>query len=218
MRCGARTRCRPQSSRKRLRSLRAQRSSSTMRGVAELKFEILALLYQDFRERHLAKRQRTRPQFQELRGRRRGCRCSCTRDSMRSIDIFAPRAASASGWLSWPQEYRDVNGSGGGAIRAAIIPRKWSSMLICNGWRTSSWRARRRWRANSACRSVFMATMRWAPIHRDPRPGWIGTAIVSARKSALRPIRWRSRARAGGFRRRILPSMQAQQFQGFVPG
>jgi 4-alpha-glucanotransferase len=73
------------------------------RGVAELKFEILALLYQDFRVRHLQAGSERARQFQAFVAAggeplQLVSRCNCTPGSMRSIVIFArPRARTPDG-------------------------------------------------------------------------------------------------------------------------
>jgi len=58
------------------------------RGVADLKFEILALLYRDFCDRHLASGRTARGIFAPSR-RPAAIYCSCTPGSMRSIGISA---------------------------------------------------------------------------------------------------------------------------------
>jgi 4-alpha-glucanotransferase len=79
-------------------------------GVAELKFEVLALLHQDFRERHLgsdSERGRSFKAFVAAGG-------APLQQHARfdALDrYFRATTGSASGWLSWPQEYRDVNGA-----------------------------------------------------------------------------------------------------------
>ncbi len=80
-------------------------------GVAELKFEVLALLYQDFRERHLAhgdsERGRSFKAFVAAGGA--PLQLHARFDALDRY--FRATTGSASGWLSWPQEYRDVNGA-----------------------------------------------------------------------------------------------------------
>lgn len=92
----------------RLVQLRAQEHVD-YRGVADLKFEILALLYQDFRDKHLAtvsERARNFLRFVAERGAplQLHARFDALDRYLRTTE------GCASGWLSWPQEYRDVNG------------------------------------------------------------------------------------------------------------
>lgn len=93
----------------RLQDLRAQ-PLVDYRGVAELKFEILALLYQDFRDRHLALRSERGREFLEFVARR-GLPLQLHARFDALDRHFRATHGSASGWMSWPQEYRDVNGS-----------------------------------------------------------------------------------------------------------
>ncbi|HEY2464330.1 MAG TPA: 4-alpha-glucanotransferase [Steroidobacteraceae bacterium] len=100
----------------RLRELREQ-PLVNYGGVAELKFEILALLYQDFRDKHLAVRSERGRGFLEFVARR-----GLPLQSHARFDAldrhFRAMHGTASGWMSWPQEYRDVNG--GAAARFAL--------------------------------------------------------------------------------------------------
>lgn len=80
------------------------------RGVADAKFEILELLFRDFSERHLA---RGTPRGLEFRAFVAGG--GALLESHARFDAlnqyFRAALASASGWLSWPEEYRDANGA-----------------------------------------------------------------------------------------------------------
>ncbi len=78
-------------------------------GVAQLKFEILQLLHQDFHDRHL----------QVVSERGRGFRnfLAAGGEPLRmharfdALDRhFRETRGGAAGWLNWPEEYRDVNG------------------------------------------------------------------------------------------------------------
>lgn len=93
----------------RLRELREQ-ALVDYRGVAELKFEILALLYQDFRDKHLAVRSDRGRGFLEFVARR-GLPLQLHARFDALDRHFRATLGTASGWMSWPQEYRDVNGS-----------------------------------------------------------------------------------------------------------
>jgi 4-alpha-glucanotransferase len=93
---------------RRLQDLRAQ-SLVDYGGVADLKFEILALLYQEFRDRHLAKgSERARKFSAFVSGRGAALQSHARFDALDRH--FRATTGCASGWLSWPQEYRDVNG------------------------------------------------------------------------------------------------------------
>jgi 4-alpha-glucanotransferase len=90
------------------------------RGVADLKFEFLALLYRNFRDRHLAtlsERARIFRAFVAAGGellQRHACFDALDRH-------FGATLGAASGWSNWPEEYRDVNG-GAAAQFAAEHP------------------------------------------------------------------------------------------------
>jgi 4-alpha-glucanotransferase len=92
----------------RLQDLRS-RDLVDYRGVADLKFEILGLLYRDFCDRHLASdtdRARIFRAFVAAGGtalQMHACFDALDRH-------FRATLATASGWLSWPQEYRDASG------------------------------------------------------------------------------------------------------------
>ena len=92
----------------RLARLRAQEHVD-YRGVADLKFEILALLYQDFRDNHLATvSERARSFLRFVAERGAPLQLHARFDALDRY--LRTTAGCASGWLSWPQEYRDVNG------------------------------------------------------------------------------------------------------------
>jgi 4-alpha-glucanotransferase len=104
----------------RLDSLRAQQLVD-YRGVADSKFEILALLYQDFRNKHLAARSGRGRDFLEFVARR-GLPLQMHARFDALDRYFRATQGCASGWMSWPQEYRDVNGSA--AARFALEHRE----------------------------------------------------------------------------------------------
>jgi len=80
------------------------------RGVADLKFEILALLYGDFCDRHLATGSERAGHF--LAFVADGGRLLQMHARFDALDrYFRATLGVASGWLNWPQEFRDVNGS-----------------------------------------------------------------------------------------------------------
>jgi 4-alpha-glucanotransferase len=93
----------------RLRELRG-RDWVDYRGVAELKFEILALLYREFCDRHLAA---SSPRAQAFRAFvAAGGPLLQTHARFDALDrYFRATLGSASGWFSWPAEFRDVHGS-----------------------------------------------------------------------------------------------------------
>jgi 4-alpha-glucanotransferase len=87
-------------------------------GVAEFKFEILALLYRDFCDRHLA--------FGTGRARDFRAFTAAGGDLLQvharfdALDrYFRATLGTASGWLSWPEEFRDVNGNAAVQFAAA---------------------------------------------------------------------------------------------------
>jgi 4-alpha-glucanotransferase len=93
----------------RLDGLRAQ-DHVDYHGVAELKFEILALLYQHFRDQHLATSSaRARSFWAFVAERGAPLQLHARFDALDRY--FRSTTGCASGWLSWPQEYRDVNGT-----------------------------------------------------------------------------------------------------------
>jgi 4-alpha-glucanotransferase len=80
------------------------------RGVADLKFEILALLYRDFRDKHLATgSERARSFLSFVAERGAALQLHARFDALDCY--FRATVGCASGWLSWPLEYRDVNGT-----------------------------------------------------------------------------------------------------------
>jgi 4-alpha-glucanotransferase len=92
----------------RLEELRS-RELVDYRGVADLKFEILALLFRDFSDRQLA--------FDTPRAREFLSFVAAGGELLRmhsrfdALDrYFRATLGVASGWLSWPEEYRDVRG------------------------------------------------------------------------------------------------------------
>ena len=92
----------------RLRELRAQEYVDYA-GVADLKFEILALLYQDFRDRHvgpLSERGRRFRAFVAAQGE--ALQLHARFDALDRH--FRGTLGCASGWLNWPEEFREVNG------------------------------------------------------------------------------------------------------------
>jgi 4-alpha-glucanotransferase len=79
-------------------------------GVAALKFEILALLYQDFRDRHLAlNSERARDFLQFAAARGPALQMHARFDAL--DHHFRPASGGDCGWMSWPAEFRDVNGN-----------------------------------------------------------------------------------------------------------
>jgi 4-alpha-glucanotransferase len=88
------------------------------RGVAELKFEILALLYRDFCDRHLAFETGRARDFRAFTAA--GGELLQTHVRFDALDRhFRATLGVASGWLSWPEEFRDVNGSAASRFAAA---------------------------------------------------------------------------------------------------
>jgi 4-alpha-glucanotransferase len=80
------------------------------RGVAELKLEILALLYREFCDRHLAgSSERARDFRAFVAGGGDLLQMHARFDALDRY--FRAAMGTASGWLSWPEEFRDVNGA-----------------------------------------------------------------------------------------------------------
>jgi 4-alpha-glucanotransferase len=88
------------------------------RGVADLKFEVLALLYRDFCDRHLAQESRRALDFRAfVAGGGDLLQMHARFDALDRY--FRATLGVASGWLSWPQEYRDVHGRAAARFAAA---------------------------------------------------------------------------------------------------
>ncbi len=88
------------------------------RGVAELKFGILALLYDDFRARHLASGSGRARKFRAFVAA--GGDLLEMHARFDALDRhFRATLGAPSGWLSWPQEYRDVRGAAAVQFAAA---------------------------------------------------------------------------------------------------
>ena len=94
-----------------MRRLHALRGAELVdyRGVADLKFEVLALLYGDFRDRHLSAGTARAREFRDF--------VAAGGDPLQrharfdALDrYFRATLGTASGWRSWPGEYRDVQG------------------------------------------------------------------------------------------------------------
>jgi 4-alpha-glucanotransferase len=88
------------------------------RGVADLKFEILVLLYRDFRDRHLA--------YSTCRARDFRAFVAGGGDLLQmharfdALDrYFRATLGVASGWLNWPEEFRDAHGQAAARFAAA---------------------------------------------------------------------------------------------------
>jgi 4-alpha-glucanotransferase len=93
----------------RLNELRAARLVD-YRGVADAKFEILQLLFRDFCDRHLNAGTERAAQFRAFVAA--GGVLLQLHARFDALDRhFCAALATPSGWLSWPEEYRDVNGA-----------------------------------------------------------------------------------------------------------
>jgi 4-alpha-glucanotransferase len=87
-------------------------------GVADLKFDILALLYREFCDRHLAAATARARAFRAFVAA--GGLLLQNHARFDALDrYFRATLRAASGWLSWPAEYRDVNGSAAGEFAVA---------------------------------------------------------------------------------------------------
>ena len=78
-------------------------------GVANLKFEILELLYRDFRDKHLATASDRGRSFRSyVTSRGRILQLHARFDALDRY--FRATLNCESGWMNWPEEYRDVDG------------------------------------------------------------------------------------------------------------
>jgi 4-alpha-glucanotransferase len=94
-----------------LQRLNALRSAELVdyRGVVDFKFEILALLYRDFCDRHLASNtDRSRIFRAFVAGGGELLQMHARFDALDRY--FGATLAIASGWQNWPQEFKDVRG------------------------------------------------------------------------------------------------------------
>jgi 4-alpha-glucanotransferase len=88
------------------------------RGVAELKLDILALLYRDFCDRHLAFGTGRALEFRAFTAA--GGDLLQMHARFDALDrYFRATLGAPSGWLSWPEEFRDVNGNAAARFAAA---------------------------------------------------------------------------------------------------
>ena len=79
-------------------------------GVADAKFEILELLFRDFSERHLSVDSARAQAFRAFVAA--GGALLQAHARFDALDhYFRATLAAPSGWLSWPEEYRDANGA-----------------------------------------------------------------------------------------------------------
>jgi len=80
------------------------------RGVADAKFEVLELLFRDFRDRHLSLDTERALEFRAFVAG--GGALLHSHALFDALDQhFRATLATPSGWLSWPPEYHDVNGA-----------------------------------------------------------------------------------------------------------
>lgn len=78
-------------------------------GVAQIKFEILELLYEEFRLRHLAQGTERATAFRAFAAA--GGRSLQMHATFDALDRhFRSTRGVSSGWMSWPEEYRDPHG------------------------------------------------------------------------------------------------------------
>jgi 4-alpha-glucanotransferase len=92
----------------RLAGLRA-RDLVDYEGVAELKFEFLALLYQDFRDRHLAGAGELALKYRAfVAARGMALQLHARFDALDRY--FRATTGCASGWSNWPEEFRNAHG------------------------------------------------------------------------------------------------------------
>ena len=113
----AQARLSEQGVKERLRELRG-REWVDYRGVAELKLEILEILYREFRDRHLACGTARARDFRAF--------LADGGDLLRMHALFDAldrhlhaTAGTASGWTNWPEEFKDVRGGAAARFAAA---------------------------------------------------------------------------------------------------
>jgi 4-alpha-glucanotransferase len=103
-----------------LERLRGLRSANLVdyRGVADAKFEVLELLFRHFREQHLSPATDRGQRFRAfVAGGGSLLQAHARFDAL--DQHFRATLAIASGWLSWPEEYRDVYGDAARSFAAA---------------------------------------------------------------------------------------------------
>jgi 4-alpha-glucanotransferase len=103
-----------------LERLQGLRSASLVdyRGVADAKFEVLELLFHHFREQHLNPATGRGQRFRAfVAGGGSLLQAHARFDAL--DQHFRATLATASGWLSWPEEYRDVHGDAARRFAAA---------------------------------------------------------------------------------------------------
>jgi 4-alpha-glucanotransferase len=103
-----------------LERLQGLRSASLVdyRGVADAKFEVLELLFHHFRDQHLNTATERGQRFRAfVAGGGALLQAHALFDALDRH--FRATLATASGWLSWPEEYRDVNGHAARGFAAA---------------------------------------------------------------------------------------------------
>ena len=103
-----------------LERLQGLRSASLVdyRGVADAKFEVLELLFRHFREQHLKPATDRGQRFRAfVAGGGSLLQAHARFDAL--DQHFRATLATASGWLSWPEEYRDVHGDAARRFAAA---------------------------------------------------------------------------------------------------
>jgi 4-alpha-glucanotransferase len=103
-----------------LERLHGLRSASLVdyRGVADAKFEVLELLFHHFRDRHLNPASDRGKRFRVFVAGGGSLLQAHARFDALDRHFRATRA-TASGWLSWPEEYRDAHGVAASAFAAA---------------------------------------------------------------------------------------------------
>ena len=171
------------------------------RGVADIKLEILALLYQDFRDQHLAMRSGRGREFLEFVARRGPpLQLHARFDALDRY--FRATLGTASGWMSWPQEYRDVNGAA--ATRFALEHPAEVEFYAYLQWLAHE----QLLQAQALTRSLGMPIGLYGDYAVGANPSgsetWVDQASYClGAEIGAPPILWPSRARAGEFLRLI---------------
>ena len=178
------------------------RTARRLRGVAELKLEILRLLFDEFCDRHLARRHRAWRRVQELRGGRRTA-AAAARAVRRARSASRRDAGHAVGMA---QLARGVQRSafercaalcGRSSARDRVL-----SVSAMAGARAARGGTGARARARHAHRPVWRLRGGHPPVGLGDlgRPDRLPPRRRDRRAARSR---WRSRVRAGDFRRRI---------------
>ncbi len=159
-------------------------------GVAEIKLEILELLFRDFRDRHLAQGTERAAAFRRFVAAggpllQMHARFDALDRYFRATLRTASGLAELARGISRPERRR------GAALRSRTFAASRILPVPAMAGARAADAALRPWPVSSACPSGCTAITQSARIRPDPRPGWTRPAIAWGRKSARRRIRLR---------------------------